>query len=139
MIAGTQVMSEFEEVTHFYLVRSDNYEVLSLDQKVMTLQVLLEAFGNVPKNDPEIMDITKNMELHNIAIKAKDEYFQLKPQMSELQHKTTITYLGISLTRMLKYNPVKYGNGKQYIPIDKDKGVEVMKNLVNIMQELGND
>jgi hypothetical protein len=35
--------------------------VLSLDQKVKTLQTLLGVLGDVPKNDPEIMDITKNM------------------------------------------------------------------------------
>jgi len=39
------------------------------------MQKLLRALGDVPKNDPEIMDITKNMELYNIAISLKDEYF----------------------------------------------------------------
>lgn len=82
-IADTQVSGEFEEVTHYYLRRKDNYDVMNEEQKVMTLQKLLIALGDVPKNDPEIMDITKNMELYNIAIALKDEYFQLKTEMSE--------------------------------------------------------
>lgn len=37
---------------------------------------------------------------------------------------------------MLKYNPVKFGLGRRFIPIDEDKGVEMMKDLEDVMGEL---
>lgn len=40
---------------------------------------------------------------------------------------------------MLKFNPVKFGNGRRFIPIDDDKGVEMMRILEDVMKELGID
>ena len=40
---------------------------------------------------------------------------------------------------MLKFNPVKFGNGRRFIPIDDDKGVEMMRILEDVMNELGLD
>jgi len=77
-VLETEVDGDFEEVTHFYLRIKDNYQVFDVRQKVDSLVKLLNALGLVPRNDADFLDLTKQMEISNIAIYCTQEYFNLK-------------------------------------------------------------
>lgn len=121
-VLETEVDGDFEEVTHFYLRIKDNYQVFDVRQKVDSLVKLLNALGLVPRNDADFLDLTKQMEISNIAIYCTQEYFNLKSQMTEQQQETLIKTLRGNLMRIQKYIPVNYGSGQRYLPVDIDKG-----------------
>lgn len=72
---ATEVEGDFEEMTHYYLRRVDNYEVFTTEEKVTSLIKLLNSVGDVPKDDPEELNLTKLMEVSEIARALTDEYF----------------------------------------------------------------
>lgn len=108
---------------------------MTTQQKYTSLLKLLRNLDDVPKNDEDIMDITKVLELYQITEELAGEFFTLKDDLNEVEQIELLENLRYTMRQLILKLPRPMGDGKKFVPVDIDMGKYYIDAFEKIMAQ----